>query len=72
MERYMDALRARKPPPKKTKVNQDDQEDRVEGGLRVPNSVLDGCESGFTAADERRTKASTQFFDDTALMALLC
>ncbi|KAG6905067.1 hypothetical protein DXG01_005303, partial [Tephrocybe rancida] len=72
MERYMDALRARKPPPKKTKVNQDNQEDRVEGGLRVPNSVLDGCESGFTAADEHRMKANTQFFDDTALMALLC
>ncbi|KAG6906001.1 hypothetical protein DXG01_016385 [Tephrocybe rancida] len=44
----------------------------VEGSLCVPNSVLDGCESGFTATDEGRTKASTQFFDDTALMALLC
>ncbi|KAG6905200.1 hypothetical protein DXG01_004323, partial [Tephrocybe rancida] len=72
MEKYMDALRAHKPPPKKTKTTQDDEEDRIEGGLHVPNSVLDGCESGFTATDERRTKASTQFFDNTALMALLC
>ncbi|KAG6912111.1 hypothetical protein DXG01_000543, partial [Tephrocybe rancida] len=72
MERYMDALRACKPPPKRAKITQEDQEDRIEGGLHVPNSVLDGCESGFTAADERRAKASTQFFDDTALMALLC
>ncbi|KAG6904298.1 hypothetical protein DXG01_011117, partial [Tephrocybe rancida] len=72
MEKYMDALRAHKPPPKKTKTTQDDEEDCIEGGLHVPNSVLDGCKSGFTAADERRAKASTQFFDDTALMALLC
>ncbi|KAG6823501.1 hypothetical protein H0H92_010012, partial [Tricholoma furcatifolium] len=42
------------------------------GTLRVPKSVLDGCEDSFTAADERRVKASTQFFDNTALMALLC
>jgi hypothetical protein len=34
--------------------------------------VLDGCEASFTAADAAREKASTQFFDDTALMALLC
>ncbi|KAG6805675.1 hypothetical protein H0H92_014417, partial [Tricholoma furcatifolium] len=47
-------------------------DDHYEGTLRVPKSVLDGCESGFTAADSRRQKASTQFFDDTALMALLC
>ncbi|KAG6913379.1 hypothetical protein DXG01_007271 [Tephrocybe rancida] len=40
--------------------------------LRVPKSALDGCKSGFTAADDARVKASTQFFDDTALMALLC
>ncbi|KAG6913223.1 hypothetical protein DXG01_008639 [Tephrocybe rancida] len=72
MERYMDALRACKPPPKRAKITQEDQEDCIEGGLHVPNSVLDGCESGFTAADEHRAKASTQFFDDTALMALLC
>ncbi|KAG6913802.1 hypothetical protein DXG01_004197, partial [Tephrocybe rancida] len=72
MEKYMDVLRAHKPPLKKTKTTQDDEEDRIEGGLCVPNSVLDGCESGFTATDERRAKASTQFFDNTALMALLC
>ncbi|KAG6913787.1 hypothetical protein DXG01_004317 [Tephrocybe rancida] len=72
MERYMDALRAHKLPPKRAKITQEDQEDHIKGGLHVPNSVLDGCKSGFTAADERCVKASTQFFDDTALMALLC
>ncbi|EIN12249.1 hypothetical protein PUNSTDRAFT_60254, partial [Punctularia strigosozonata HHB-11173 SS5] len=46
--------------------------DECEGPLRVPNSVLDGCESSFKAADEEREKASTQFFDDTGLMALMC
>ena len=46
--------------------------DVVEPSLKVPNSVLDGCNDSFTAADERRQKASTQFFSDTGLMAMLC
>ncbi|EIN03444.1 hypothetical protein PUNSTDRAFT_33210, partial [Punctularia strigosozonata HHB-11173 SS5] len=50
----------------------EDQEDRCDGPLKVPNSVLDGCEASFKAADESREKASTRFFDDTALMALMC
>ncbi|EIN03646.1 hypothetical protein PUNSTDRAFT_35949, partial [Punctularia strigosozonata HHB-11173 SS5] len=48
------------------------EEDRCEGPLRVPNSVLDGCEQSFKAADNQREKASTQFFEDTGLMALTC
>ena len=39
---------------------------------KVPDAVLDECESSFKAADERRQKASTRFFADTGLMALLC
>ncbi|KAI6006266.1 hypothetical protein F5J12DRAFT_905739 [Pisolithus orientalis] len=35
-------------------------------------SVLKGCNESFTAADERCQKASTQFFSDTGVMALLC
>lgn len=50
----------------------DADEDEVEPGLAVPKSVLDGCEKSFIAADERREKASTTFFADTGLMALLC
>jgi hypothetical protein len=34
--------------------------------------VLDGCNDSFVAADERRMKASTLFFADTGLMALIC
>ncbi|KAG6904616.1 hypothetical protein DXG01_008617, partial [Tephrocybe rancida] len=55
-----------------TKRTNTDEPDHLEGSLRVPKSVLDVCEAGFTAADSCRKKASTQFFDDTALMALLC
>ncbi|KAF8835927.1 hypothetical protein BDN67DRAFT_992290 [Paxillus ammoniavirescens] len=40
--------------------------------MRVPASVLDGCGKSFMAADEKREKASTHFFADMGLMALLC
>ncbi|KAF8834398.1 hypothetical protein BDN67DRAFT_985349, partial [Paxillus ammoniavirescens] len=53
-------------------VTPDSIEDVVEKGMHVPVSVLDGCGQSFIAADERREKASTQFFADTGLMALLC
>ncbi|KAG2063200.1 hypothetical protein BDR04DRAFT_1131133 [Suillus decipiens] len=35
-------------------------------------SVLNGCTESFVAADEKRKKASTCFFTNTGLMALLC
>ncbi|KAJ3712522.1 hypothetical protein C8R42DRAFT_594593 [Lentinula raphanica] len=47
-------------------------EDGYEPSLQVPNSVLDACQQSFTAADGSREKASVQFFDSTALMAMLC
>ena len=34
--------------------------------------VLNKCNDSFVAADKKRVKASTQFFSDTALMAMLC
>ncbi|KAG6809758.1 hypothetical protein H0H92_014854 [Tricholoma furcatifolium] len=79
--RYVDSLRSSNPishPRDKKKKrldipNDDDiYENSDHGTLRVPKSVLDGCEDSFTAADSRRVKASTQFFDETALMAILC
>ena len=48
------------------------EDDRYEEGMRVPVSVLDGCGESFVAADEKCEKASTRFFTDTGLMALLC
>ena len=38
----------------------------------MSDQVLDNCEASFKAADERRQKASTRFFGDTGLMALVC
>ncbi|EAU84174.2 hypothetical protein CC1G_12745 [Coprinopsis cinerea okayama7 len=48
------------------------EDDTMEEGMKVPTSVLNGCLQSFTAADEKRTKASTRLFADTGLMALLC
>ena len=40
--------------------------------MHIPTSVLNGCNDSFVAADEKREKASMQFFADTGLVALLC
>ncbi|KAL0571576.1 hypothetical protein V5O48_010382 [Marasmius crinis-equi] len=53
-------------------LEREEEEDGYEGAMKVPRSALRGCNESFTAADERRQKASTQFFDCTGLMALLC
>jgi hypothetical protein len=55
-----------------TPANLKSQEPDFEPGMRVPAAVLDGCNDSFVAADERRIKASTLFFADTGLMALIC
>jgi len=65
-----DEVEGRRTSRKKGHDNQ--QQDGYEGPLQVPTSVLDGCHESFTAADEKRHKASTKFFADTRLMALLC
>ncbi|KAL4061842.1 hypothetical protein J3A83DRAFT_4365119 [Scleroderma citrinum] len=46
--------------------------DQYEQGMKIPVSVLDGCNESFMAADEKHQKASTCFFSDTGVMALLC
>ncbi|KAF9513641.1 hypothetical protein BS47DRAFT_1393204 [Hydnum rufescens UP504] len=46
--------------------------DKVEPGLHAPNSAYDACRESFIAADGDRVKASTQFFEDTGVMAFLC
>lgn len=47
-------------------------EDFVEPNMKIPSSALDACGESFIAADGDRVKASTRFFDDTGVMALLC
>ncbi|KAL0567595.1 hypothetical protein V5O48_014395 [Marasmius crinis-equi] len=66
MEDFVDSVRG------VNVTKEQDEEDGYDPGLKVPRSALNGCEASFTAADKRRTKSSTQFFDSTALMALMC
>jgi hypothetical protein len=49
-----------------------DKDSYEHADLLLPRSVLDGREASFKAADEKWEKASTDFFEDTALMALVC
>ncbi|KAJ7166575.1 hypothetical protein C8R43DRAFT_946120, partial [Mycena crocata] len=51
---------------------EEEEEDNYEIETQGATSVLDGCQSSFKAADEKREKASTKFFDDTGIMGLLC
>ncbi|KZV94701.1 hypothetical protein EXIGLDRAFT_586684, partial [Exidia glandulosa HHB12029] len=39
---------------------------------RVDDSILDECENSFIAAQEKMTKATTAYYADTGVMALLC
>jgi hypothetical protein len=68
----MEAEVTRLRPPRNATASAKDGYDRAEKGMKVPNSALDGCKDSFIAADERRTKASTKFFSDTGLMAIVC
>jgi DNA-binding ferritin-like protein (Dps family) len=53
-------------------VREFEVEDDYIDGIRIPTSVINECKDSFTAADERRQKASTTFFKDTGLMGMLC
>ncbi|KAF8065223.1 hypothetical protein FPV67DRAFT_1419584 [Lyophyllum atratum] len=72
MELLVEEMRPSRPSARKPKASQKDADDGIEAFMRVPTSVLDACHESFTAADEKRVKASTKFFSDTGLMALLC
>ncbi|KAF8187991.1 hypothetical protein K438DRAFT_1972679 [Mycena galopus ATCC 62051] len=76
MEEHVDSIRtaaSEKKQRKATVTEVEDEDDIYEHkDLKLPRSVLDGCEASFKAADENRQKASSQFYSDTGLMALLC
>lgn len=74
MNEYVESIRpaAGSKKNKKEKKETLAESDDLEQGMQVPPSVLDGCNESFIAADERRIKASSQFFADTGLMGLLC
>jgi hypothetical protein len=77
-EAYVDGVRAEETRKQKRHRNMRAAYDEAEEDgydhplLRLPRSVLDACEASFKAADEKRTKASTEVFEDTAIMGLLC
>jgi hypothetical protein len=70
MEEYVITQRAGRASRAAPRAN--DEEDGFENGMKVPTSVLNDCGDSFKAADEKREKASTQYFAETGLMALLC
>lgn len=70
MEKMVAELRASKSSTSTHPTN--DTDDHLEPGMHLPTSVLNDCNNSFKAADEKREKASTTFFADTGLMALIC
>lgn len=66
MEAFVETCRSRAPPPV---MQPDNCDDAMEPGMQVATSVLNDCSDSFVAADEKRQKASTQFFADTGVMA---
>jgi len=71
MESFVENVRPLRPHRSRSQAHPN-SDNIYEGPLRVPNTVLDECGESFTAADEKQQKASTTFFADTGLMALLC
>jgi Kyakuja-Dileera-Zisupton transposase len=84
MEEFVETVRPSRPPRGKSGRGESSTHQAAENsvrpevdtdfepGLRVPESVLNECKESFVAADSNRVKASTLFFSDTGLMALLC
>lgn len=72
VEDFTESCRSGHPRQSRHAQNDSTGNDGFEAGMRVPTSVLNGCNDSFVAADEKRDKASTQFFADTGLVALLC
>ncbi|KAJ3816839.1 hypothetical protein F5880DRAFT_1493838 [Lentinula raphanica] len=72
VDHWQNVVEEQRPSHHTTKPARNSADDEVEEGMQVPKSVLDACNDSFTAADGYREKASTQFFDSTALMGLLC
>lgn len=72
VEDLIESCRSRRPCHAQNSSSCSTVDDGYEAGMHVPTSVLNGCNDSFVAADEKRVKASTQFFADMGLVALLC
>ena len=55
-----------------SELNELNEQDQVEPGLHLPNSVVNGCETSFKAANENCEKASATTFASMGLMAAIC
>ena len=44
----------------------------IEPGMNLPNVTYEACRESFIATDGDRIKASSNYFDSTGVMALLC
>ncbi|KAL0571410.1 hypothetical protein V5O48_010561, partial [Marasmius crinis-equi] len=71
MEAYVESIQPSKPKTS-TRTKLPLTEDYRIPFMKVPNSALADCKESFTATDDRRQKSSTQFFDCTGVMGLLC
>jgi Kyakuja-Dileera-Zisupton transposase len=49
-----------------------EDEDKVEDNLKMLNLTYSTCGESFIAADGDHVKASTQYFSDTGVLAMLC
>ncbi|KAG1857793.1 hypothetical protein F4604DRAFT_1931288 [Suillus subluteus] len=72
MEAHVRACRGSLPGRGTKRKKPEGNKDGYKDGMRIPVSTLDACGESFLAADEKQEKASTHFFADMGIVALLC
>ncbi|THU86667.1 hypothetical protein K435DRAFT_683215 [Dendrothele bispora CBS 962.96] len=70
MEEYVESTHSARPT-KRSRVQEDDDDDCLESGMKVPKSALDGCNSSFEAANGT-AKSRAKGFDERALAGMFC
>ncbi|THU96399.1 hypothetical protein K435DRAFT_819451 [Dendrothele bispora CBS 962.96] len=73
MEDWVESIRnSREKKRGKQRDSDDDEDDFMEPGMKVPKSALDGCNTSFTASDEGRSKSRAKGYDERALSGMFC
>jgi hypothetical protein len=74
MEDYVESVRCdRKTKRPRQQENEGDTEDNfIEPGMKIPKSVLDGCNTSFIASDESRSKSRAKGYDEHTLAGMFC
>ncbi|THV01542.1 hypothetical protein K435DRAFT_655068 [Dendrothele bispora CBS 962.96] len=70
MEEYVESIRSSRPS-KRSRVQEDEDDDCIETGMKVPKSALDGCNSSFEAANGT-AKSRANGYDERALAGMFC